>query len=238
MSETDNHPTQSALVARIGFWSALMTALVGAVSFGMAITTPPRSGPFAPPGTAVVYPYTDAVQFVPRDFLWMYPALVMLFTFLALAACLRERAVGPSRLMGTIGMNLTAISVGIIAVDYFIQLQTVQPALLRGEGASVAALSQYNPHGVFITLENLGFLLLSLSLGFLAFTLGRSRAQRVVFWIFIGCALIAVVALVGMWSYFGPGLEYFYEVAVISALWPTLIVTGGLLAFAFRRAKT
>lgn len=231
----DRDSSQAAVLARTGFWSAFLTALIGAISLGVAVTTPPRSGPFAPAGTAITFPYADAAQFVPRDFLWMYPALLMLLSFVVLAACLRERATGPSRLHGTVGMNLATLAFGIIAVDYFIQLQTVQPALLQGEGASVAALSQYNPHGVFITLENLGFLLLSISLGFLAATLGRSRIERVAYWIFTACAAIAVIALVGMWSYFGLRLEYFFEVAVISVLWLTLIVGGGLLAVSFRR---
>lgn len=227
--------TGSDLVRRTGFWSALLTALIGAVSLGVAITTPPRSGPFAAPGTAIEFPYAQAVQFVPRDFLWMYPALLLMLSFLVLAVCLRERALPESRVLGTVGMNLAVLGVGIIAVDYFIQLQTVQPALLKDEALSVAALSQYNPHGVFITLENLGFLLISLSLGFFATTLRRTRLERVVFWFFVGCATIAVVALVAMWSSLGFDLEYLYEVAVISALWLTLIVTGALLAFVFKR---
>lgn len=236
MSEAGGRSARADVLARIGSRSALLTAIIGTVSLSMAVTTPPRSGPFAAPDIAIAFPYADAAQFVPRDFLWMYPATLMMFSFLVLAVCLRERAEESSRLFGTIGMNLATLSIGIIAVDYFIQLQTVQPALLQGEGASVAALSQYNPHGVFIALESLGFLLLSVSLGFLALTLGRSRIERAVFWLFVGCATIAVLALVGMWSYFGFDLEYFYEVAVISVLWLTLIVTSGLLSVVFRRS--
>jgi len=226
---------RSVVLARLGFWSALTTALVGAAALGVAVTTPPRSGPFAATGSAIAFPYADAARFVPRDFLWMYPATLMLLSLLVLATCLRERAAAPWRVLGTVGMNLTTIAVGIVAVDYFIQLLTVQPALLNDEGASVAALTQYNPHGVFITLETLGFVLLSVGLGFLAFTLGRSRLERVVFWVFLGCASLDVAALIAMWSYLGFGLEYFYEVAVISVLWLSLIVSSGLLAVVFGR---
>ncbi|RJQ56691.1 MAG: hypothetical protein C4521_00100 [Actinobacteria bacterium] len=222
-------------VARTGFWSAVLTALLAAISFGVAVTTPPRSGPFAPPGSAIAYPYSGAARFVPRDFLWMYPALLMMLAFLVLAACLRERAAGELRLFGTIGLCLAAISVGVIAVDYFIQLQTVQPGLLRGEGPALAVVSQYNPHGIFITLENLGFLATSLSFAFLALTLGPSRAERAVRWVFLTCSALAVLAFVGMSAYFGFNLEYLFEVAVISLVWLTLIVSGILLAFVFAR---
>ncbi|MHB8868056.1 MAG: hypothetical protein ACYC6T_02625 [Thermoleophilia bacterium] len=97
-------------------------------------------------------------------------------------------------------------------------------------------MSQYNPHGIFITLENLSFLVLSLSFAFFALTLGPSRLERATRWIYVGCAAVAVVAFVGMWTYFGFRLEYFFEVAVISVVWLTLIVSGGLLAVFFRRS--
>ena len=77
---------RAGLADRTGFWAAILTAALAAVSFGVAVTTPPRSGPFAAPGSAIHYPYTSAAQFVPRDFLWMYPALLMMLAFLVLAA--------------------------------------------------------------------------------------------------------------------------------------------------------
>jgi hypothetical protein len=113
-----------------------------------------------------------AAQFVPRDFLWMYPALLMMLAFLVFAACVRERGVGGRKVFGTIGSSLAVASFTIIAIDYFIQLRTVQPALLRGEWDGLAILSQYNPHGVFIALEELAFLAMGLSFAFLALALG------------------------------------------------------------------
>jgi hypothetical protein len=73
---------------RVGFWAAALTALLAAVSFGVAATTPPRTGPFAAPGTAIPYPYAEAARFVPGDFVWMYLALLMMLAFLVLAACI------------------------------------------------------------------------------------------------------------------------------------------------------
>jgi len=235
MPQASEERSVTASVGRVGFWAALFTSLIGAVSLGVAVTTPPRSGPFAAPGEAITFPYAEAAQFVPRDFLWMYPALLMMLAFLVLAVCLQARSTGERRIFGTVALVLASIAVAVILVDYFVQLQTVQPALLRGEGESIAAISQYNPHGLFITLENLGFLLLSIALGFFAFTLGRSRLERVVRWLFVGCASLSVIAFVGMWGYFGFDLEYLFEVAVISLVWLTLIVSGALLSLVFKR---
>ena len=226
---------RASLSDRVGFWAAILTALLAAVSFGVAATTPPRTGPFAAPGSAIPYPYAAAAQFVPRDFVWMYLALLMMLAFLVLAACVRERAVDDRKVFGTIGLSLSAVSFTVIALDYFIQLRTVQPALLRGESDGLAILSQYNPHGVFIALEELGFLVMGLSFAFLALSLGSSRLERVTRWVYLVSSALMVAAFVGMSWYFGFGLEYRFEVTAISIGWLTLMISGLLLAFVFRR---
>ena len=179
MADPSTTAGRVSLPDRIGFWAAILTAALAAVSFGVAVTTPPRTGPFAAPGSAIPFPYSAAAQFVPRDFLWMYPALLMMLAFLVLAVCVREHAVADRKVVGTIGLCLAVASFTIIAVDYFIQLRTVQPALLNGEFDGLAIMSQYNPHGVYIALEELGFLAMGLSFAFLALVIGSSRLERV-----------------------------------------------------------
>ena len=220
---------------RAGFWAASLTALLAAVSFGVAITTPPRTGPYAAAGSAIAYPYAAAARFVPRDFVWMYPALLMMLAFLVLAACVRERAAGDRKLFGTIGLCLAAVSFTVIALDYFIQLRTVQPALVHGELEGLAIISQYNPHGVFIALEEFGFLVMGLSFAFLALALGASRLERATRWVYLVSSALIVAAFVGMSWYFGLGIEYRFEVTAIALGWLTLMASGSLLAFVFRR---
>jgi hypothetical protein len=226
---------RTSLADRVGFWAAILTALLAAISFGVAATTPPRTGPFAAPGSAIPYPYAAAARFVPRDFVWMYLALLMMLAFLVLAACVRHRAVDDRKVFGTIGLCLSAVSFTVIAMDYFIQLRTVQPALLRGELDGLAILSQYNPHGAFIALEELGFLVMGLSFAFLALALGSSRLERVTRWVYLVSSALMVAAFVGMSWYFGFGLEYRFEVTAISIGWLSLMISGLLLAFVFRR---
>ena len=221
---------------RAGFWAASLTALLAAVSFGVAITTPPRTGPYAAAGSALAYPYAAAARFVPRDFVWMYPALLMMLAFLVLAACVHWHAVDDRKVFGTIGLCLSAVSFAVIALDYFIQLRTVQPALLRGQLEGLAIISQYNPHGVFIALEELGFLAMGLSFVFLALALGSSRLERITRWVFSVSSALIVAAFVGMSLYFGFGLESRFEVTAISLGWLTLMISGVLLALVFRRS--
>ena len=166
----------------------------------------------------------------------MYLALLMMLAFLVLAACVREHAADDRKVFGTIGLCFAVVSFAVIALDYFIQLRTVQPALLRGELDGLTIISQYNPHGVFIALEELGFLVMGLSFAFLAFALGSSRLERVTRWVYLVSSALMVAAFVGMSWYFGFGLEYRFEVTAISIGWLTLMISGVLLAFVFRRA--
>jgi hypothetical protein len=231
------HPCHgTAQARRVGTWAAASTAVLAAVSFGVAATTPPRTGPFAAPGTAIAYPYSAAAQFVPRDFTWMYLALLMMLAFLVLAVCVREGATHDRRVFGTVGLSLAAVAFTVIGMDYFIQLRTVQPALLRGELDGLAILSQYNPHGVFIALEELGFLVMGLSFAFLALALGKARLERAARWVLLVSSALMVAAFVGMSLQFGFGIEYRFEVTAISIGWLTLMIAGALLTMVFRRA--
>ena len=236
MSDQTSEMSHETVVRRVGAWSAVATAALAAVSFAVAATTPPRTGPFVAPGVAIAYPYSAAARFVPGDFLWMYPALLMMLSFVVLAACVRERREAGERLFGTIGSSLATASFVVIATDYFIQLRTVQPALVRGEVDGLAILSQYNPHGVFIALEELGFLVAGIAFLFLALALGSSRLERATRWVLFVSSALVIVSFVGMSAFFGLNLEYRFEVTVISIVWLTLSVVGALLCVVFGRS--
>ncbi len=226
----------SARGDRFAVWSAAVTSLLAVVSFALAVTTPPRTGPFAQAAVLIKYPYAEASRFVPRDFLWMYPATLMMLAFVVLAACILHRASARLRLFGVIGVCLATVSFTVIAIDYFIQLRTVQVALLRGEASSVVALSQYNPHGVFIALEEAGFLVAAVSFVFLALALASSRLERWARRVFLAAAALTLLTLVGMSVAFGLGVEYRFEVFSIMIVWLTLAAVGALLARAFATA--
>jgi hypothetical protein len=52
----------------LGFWSAVLTALLAAASFAVGVTTPARSGPFCV-SACVTYPYTNVAAFIPADYI-------------------------------------------------------------------------------------------------------------------------------------------------------------------------
>jgi Type II CAAX prenyl endopeptidase Rce1-like len=77
---------------RFGFWVATPTALSTAVALTVAVLTPPKGAPFCVEN-CIGYPYTDFAAHIPRDFLWMYPALFVAPLFVMLLAVMHERAV-------------------------------------------------------------------------------------------------------------------------------------------------
>ncbi len=217
------------------FWSALTTSVLAIVTFATAATTPPRTGPFAAADAALSYPFAGASQFVPRDFIWMYLALLMTLAFLIMAVCLNECARPAARVWGSVGLSLAVTSFAVLAIDYFMQIYTIQPALLSREAADVVALSQYNPHGFFIALENLGYLTMALSLGAFALTLRHARLERSARLVLSGAAVLAILALVIMSFAYGVGLEYRFEVAIITIDYFALAIGAGLIAASARR---
>ena len=224
--------------SRLILWAAILTVLMAVVSLAMAVTTLPRSGPYCQSG-CVVYPYTAAAAFVPRDYLWLYPAIVLTLLVMVLVECIHLQ-IPPSReLLGRIGVAFTIMGVAILVTDYATQLTFIQPALLLGETEGLSPWSQYNPHGIFIALENVGYLLLNLAFLFIGLAMLRMpRLWRAAGWVFAGGGALTLAALVLYSVIYRVRLEYRFEVAAIGVTWLVLIVAPVLLSIAFLRTGT
>ena len=113
----------------------------------------------------------------------------------------------------------------------------MQPALLKGETEGLSLFSQYNPHGIFIALEDLGYLMMSVAFLFFAMVFdGRNRIERAIRWLFITSFVLAVGSLVVLSLLYGKNLDYRFEVTVILINWTVLVVSGVLLSVFFKRA--
>jgi hypothetical protein len=129
------------------------------------------------------------------------------------------------------------ISSAFLALDYFVQLTVVQPSLVKGQTSGLSLISQYNPHGLFIALEALGYLLMSLVFLFSAPVFaGHGGLGRVLRWVLVTAFVLTLGALLVLWVAYGNDLEYRFEVAAILIDWLALIAVGILLGVVFRRA--
>lgn len=83
---------ENKTACQYGKWTSILTTITAAVALGTAVTmAPARSGPNCAPlvnmgviKSCIDYPYTDVADFVPVEYIWMYPALLLSFLFVVL----------------------------------------------------------------------------------------------------------------------------------------------------------
>lgn len=232
------HPDPETAIhseARFGMWSSLATGLSTLVTFGVAIATPPLSGQMCREG-CFGYPFLDVASRFPRDYYWMFPAILATLLFVAFMIGLVPRARPERRPIAQYAVVLAAMAALTVVGDYFVQLAVIQPSLLAGEADGVSMLTQYNPHGLFIALEELGYLLMSVSLAVMASSMpGTTRLERAVRALFIGGLVACVAAVTWFLARYGHQRGYLMEIAVITVAWLTLIPGALMMAAVFRR---
>ncbi len=221
--------------ARFGFWAALGTGLTTSLTWGVAIFTPPLSGS-ACQKDCFTYPYEDIAGRFPRDYYWMFLAILATLFYVAFVLSLHSRSTERMRLVSQLGVAL-ALMAGLLNVgNYFTQLAVVQPSLLAGETQGIALLTQYNPNGLFIALEELGYLLLSASLSCLAPGMPRrSGLERWTARLFVAGAVANVLGFCAILFAYGHARGYRFEILVISVDWLVLIAGSLLMARAIGR---
>jgi hypothetical protein len=221
---------------RFGFWISTLTAVTTAITFVMAVLTLPKAGPFCT-DDCLAYPYTDFAAYIPRDFLWMYPALLVAPLLVILLATMHERTPPTWRLFTRSALAFGVMAATTLTAAYFIQLRFVQPAVLKGEFDGLAPLTQYNPHGVFIALEEAGYTLMAVTFLFAGLALPKaSRLERALRWILVGGFVAVAVLFVVLSVVYRMDLEYRFEVAAITVDWTVLIVVSTLLAILYARS--
>lgn len=224
-------------VALLGLWAAMLMTVGAAAGLLLGVTTPARSGPGCL-SDCVTAPYTDIAAFVPRDYWWMYPVMVMVLCYVIVVACVHQSNGHGGRVSSLLALAFAVIPATTASIAYGIQLMVVQPDLLKGELDGLSLWSMYNPHGLFIALENLTYLLIAVSFLFLGGALRRQggvvRAARLV--LLLGGA-VSIAVFVALSAVLASDLEYLYEVTALSITWLTLGTTGVLLGIAFRRQR-
>lgn len=238
MTDNGNHEqnvgASTSVPGRFGFYSAILTAAVTVVTFGFAMIAIPISGANCP-ADCVEYPYLDTLSQFPRDFLWMPLAIVLVLAYVTLMVSIHFYAPEQKRIFSQVGLCFALIAAVILVADYYIQFSVIPMSLTNSETEGLPLLIQYNPHGVFLALEEAGYLLMSLSFLFMAPVFGKSRLESAVRWIFVIAFILAILSLVGISIAYGLERQDRFEVIVLSINWLVLITSGVLLSIVFRR---
>ena len=213
---------------RLGFWSATLTAVLAAVFIGVGI--------FGSSSTELIqYPYVLST-IRPIDYGVWIPGFLIAPILVVLIACIHFQAPANKKIFSQIGLSFALIYAGIITADYFIQLTVILPSILSNETEGLALFSMYNPHGLLVALESLGYLMMNTGLLVIAAVFdGRSRVERAIRWLFV----IGFVLAVGSFSVItlaGYEIVYF-EIAIITINVIVPIAAGALLSLFFKRIE-
>jgi hypothetical protein len=174
---------------------------------------------------------------VPRDYRWVVPGILLIPVFVVVVGCIHSLVEVGRRHLSVAGLCFASMAAAIIGIDYFIQFQVGEPSLVHGETAGLALFSMYNPHGVYIALEDLGFLTLCVAFLFVGLAIPRiTRLAGAIRWTLVVAGLLAFATFAGMTWRFGLNLEYRFELAIITITWMTLLAAGVMQAFFFRSA--
>jgi hypothetical protein len=223
----------NASATRVGFWAAILTAVDAALFAAVGVATPARSGPFCATWGCIPPPYTDVAQYVPGDYLWLIPGIALVPIFVVLMAAIHSYAPEPMKIFTRIGLAFAIAYAVVIGVDYFVQFAVVVPSLQSSEIEGLSLFTQYNPHGLFIAGEALGYLAMSTALLFAAPDLAGGGIERAVHWLWPAGFVLGVAALVGFWLAGGDLVAF--EVSALSINWIVLVASGVLLSILFRR---
>jgi hypothetical protein len=99
----------------------------------------------------------------PKDYLWISLAIILNLFYMVLMVSVHAYASNQRKIFSHIGLSLALLATMVLVGNYFVQFSVVPISLMSGETEGITLLTQYNAHGVFIVLEELGYLLMSLS---------------------------------------------------------------------------
>lgn len=230
--ETNDSPKD---YLKIGKYSSYLLSSLTLVTFVFAMTAIPPSGPYCPEN-CMDYPFPDILLYYPRDYYWMYLAIFQLFAFVIFIVTNHFIVAIKKKLYTFLSSAFTLISSTVLLTAYFTQFSVVPASIMKGETDGIALITQYNDHGLFIAMEELGYITMSIALFFLAFVFSKNtRIERSIRIILIIQLALNVIAFVFYSMKFGIHRSYLFEVATITINWIVIIVVGILAGLHFKK---
>src|SRR5215208_8252998 len=110
-------------------YSAILTAVVTVVTFGLAIIAIPNAGAGCRVD-CVEYPYVNTLSEFPRDYLWMPPAMILVVFYVILVVSIHTYAARHKKVYSQIGLSFALIAAGILLSDYYYIQVSVVPVSL------------------------------------------------------------------------------------------------------------
>jgi hypothetical protein len=218
------------IVLKSGFYSSISLVTLTIITWGFGMIAVPPAGPYCP-GDCMSYPFPDILSYYPRDYYWMYLAIFQLFAYLLFIVSNHFIAPIERKLFSFISVVFSIISATVLLIAYFVQFSVVPISMMKGETEGISLITQYNGHGIFIAMEDLGYITMSISFFFLALIFSmKSRLEKSIRLILMMSLLLTVLAFIFYSIKFGIDRSYRFEVATISINWIVTITAGILIS--------
>lgn len=220
---------------KVGFYSSLSVTILTIVTFGLAMMAVPPSGPYCP-GNCMDYPFNELLSYYPRDYYWMYTVVFQLFAYLIFNISIHFIAQKERKIYSAISVAVALMSTTVLLITYFIQFAVIPISVMKGETDGIAILTQYNGHGVFIAMEELGYIMMSVAFLFLApVFINKNRLEKSLRLILILPFLLTILSFIFYSIKFGLDRSYRFEVTIITINWLSIIIIGILVSILFNR---
>lgn len=195
----------------------------------------PPAGPYCP-SDCMSYPFSDILSYYPRDYFWMYLAIFQVFGYIIFIVSNHFITPIEKKLFSFLSVAFAIITGTVLLIVYFVQFSVVPMSMMKGETEGIALLTQYNGHGIFIAMEDLGYITMSISFLFLAFIFtNKTRLEKTIRLILIVGFTSMVFSFIFYTIKYGLDRSYRFEVAAISVNWITTITIGILNSIFIRR---
>jgi prepilin signal peptidase PulO-like enzyme (type II secretory pathway) len=221
-------------LARKGVFISYTVSIITLVTFGLAMMAVPPSGPFCEEN-CMEYPYLDSLGQYPRDYIWMYLALVQVVVFLVFMSIIHLSTKQERKVFSLPALLFATITSMLLLLTYYVQAVVVPQSLYYGETDGIALLTQYNGNGIFIAQEEIAYMLMSLSLFFASWVFSEGRRRDIYLrWLFRIPLIVNLFSLVFISVKFGFEKSYRFEIVTITSSWLILIIAGFSMAGWFR----
>lgn len=177
-------------VQRLGFWSAVLTAIMliwFSIAFGLY--QPILYAPW--PGMQT---YADTFKVAPFVS-WLIPCFLLTFCFLIMMVCIYTLASDEKKIWGLLALIFAIAYAIILSTCYYIQMVVVEYNLVHHstEGLSLLLFASPYPHSIPGAMEGIGYVFMSLSLIFASKLFSGDRFSKWIKWTLLFSGLTGFV---------------------------------------------
>ena len=217
--------------------ASLALFVMTVLTFGFAITAVPISGANVV-GEGIPYPYLDTLGQFPKDYAWQVFAIIQLVIFIWLFSIFPGAIIGSQRHHAESARAFALASGIILIIDYYVQFSVVPISLRSGELDGLPLLIQYNSHGLFIVLEEIGYILMSVAFVFMGQCfLGAGKKMNVLRWVLRLPLVVGAILFIYISVKVGLDRKDSFEIWIISLDWIAMLVVTLIMAMIFRTKR-